>query len=129
MKHTLLFVLTTLAFASCATTSNLYPGTGRTFDVQAKSYDQVWNAAMKSVDEDMVVEEANKQSGTIRAKKYPYLGSSGEVVAIFIDNRAQGTYPIEIVTKNALQGPFQATSATDWTSVLTGRIKGNLSKN
>ncbi len=112
--------------ASCATTASLHPGSGRKFTAQAQNYEQLWTAAVRSLNEDMEIEEANKASGVIRAKKNPFFGSAGEAVAVFISPQTVGPYPIEIVVKSNLQGSLSGLESRDRTADLAARIKKNL---
>ncbi len=126
MKKIILAVMI-LAFSAigCATIDTLQPGTGEKFTIQGKSYDEIWNAAIKTAKISLTIVSSNKGHGSIRAEKGAGLATWGEVVGIFITPATNGasTYIVEVQSQKRLKGQI---TGQDWTETMTAGIKAEL---
>ena len=71
----LLVALTT----GCATTDSLEPGSGTSFQVKGRSYDQIWKAAVTTASRSLTIVEQSRESGTIKAESRVGLTTFGIV--------------------------------------------------
>ena len=118
-------VLGLFALVGCNTVDSVQPGKGQKFNVAARSYDQVWRAAIAVVSRQLTIVEESKASGTIKSESKAGFTTYGEVVGVFI--RPAGvnatSYEIEVVSlkRDAIQITGQ-----DWTKTVIAGIKAEL---
>ncbi len=114
-----------ILFSGCNTIDSVQPGKGQKFSVAARSYDQVWKAAVTVVSRQLTIVEESKASGSIKAESKAGLTTYGEVVGVFI--RPAGvnatSYEIEVVSlkRDAIQITGQ-----NWTNTMVAGIKAEL---
>lgn len=101
-----------LLISACVSTDSLQPNRGGTsFMVHGKTYEQIWNAAIKAMSTDMQIVESHKPSGAIKSR----VGSApnGKVVGFFIQPTIPSVdYTVTVVSKKwALREDL---SARDW---------------
>jgi hypothetical protein len=125
MRHwiiCLLFFVTT----GCATTGSLQPGTGGSiFEVRGKSYDEIWQAVVRTASRSLTIVESNKEAGNLTAESGAGMATWGEVVGIFvrpIKNGAQ-VYSVEV---QSLKRSMVQISGQDWTVTMIAGIKAEL---
>jgi uncharacterized lipoprotein len=113
--------------SACADSSSLSPGKGgSTVTVSGRSYDQVWNASIKSVTSlGLAITSSDKSRGIIKAEKGVGLTTWGEVVGVFISpaNVKAKHYTVEVQSEKHLQ--YQITGQ-DWTHSILEGIKAEL---
>ena len=112
-------------FSGCNTIDSVQPGKGQKFSVVARSYDQVWKAAVTVVSRQLTIVEESKAAGSIKAESKAGFTTYGEVVGVFI--RPAGvnatSYEIEVVSlkRDAIQITGQ-----NWTNTMVAGIKAEL---
>jgi hypothetical protein len=80
-------MLLALCLFGCATIDSLQPGRGgSTFEIHGKTYDEVWNAAVRTASRSLTIVESDKASGTLKAEKGVGMATWGEVVGIHPPN-------------------------------------------
>lgn len=134
----LLTIILSLFLSACASQNDLGTGkTGKSFTVSGHSYNQVWDAALASVNQttgdqaleiakDLHIKEQNRAQGKILASTGLSLLSWGEVVGIFITPpRNAASHTIEIESRAKLQTNV---FANNWEDELMTAIKHNLNK-
>ena len=86
----------------CVTTDMLQPGEGYRARFQGVTYDQLWQAALQAVAEQMPLGEVDPREGVIRAGTWPQLQTWGQVLAVFITpaDRPSPAYTVEVVSRN-----------------------------
>ena len=57
--------------AGCATIGSLQPGTGTgsTIEIEGRSYEEIWRAAVRTAGRSLTIVESDKPQGTIKAEK------------------------------------------------------------
>ena len=106
----------------------MQPATGNTpFTVTARSYDEVWTAAIRSVTRNLTIIDESKIAGRIRAKSNAGLMSGDDVVGVFISpaGRNAPSYTIEVQnlirSRGLISGP-----GPDWTRNIVAGINAEL---
>jgi hypothetical protein len=121
-------MLLALCLFGCATIDSLQPGRGgSTFEIHGKTYDEVWNAAVRSASRSLTIVESDKASGTLKAEKGVGMATWGEVVGIFIrptTNQA-ATYVVEVQSLKRSQVQI---TGQNWTSTMTTGIMAELNQ-
>lgn len=126
MKKVFVFTLTLLMLSACSTVDSLGKGRGgSTFEVKAKSYDEVWKAAVRTASRSLTIVESNKDDGVLKAEKGAGLSTWGEVVGIFITPTKNGasSYTIEIQSLKRASGQI---TGQDWTMTMKSGIIAEL---
>lgn len=126
MKTAMTAFFAVLLMSGCSTIDSVRPGAGgSTFDIQGKTYSQVWNAAIETVSSQLTIVGANRQTGDIRAEKGVGLATWGEVVGVFIRptiaNADIYTVEVQSLKRSALQITGQ-----NWTNTVVEGIKARL---
>lgn len=97
-----------LLLAACASVDSLQlsNGSGKSFVVPGKNYEQIWHAATVAMRTDMIIVESHKPSGVIKSRVVN--GTAGKVVGFFIQptDESAPQYTITIVSKKPLQTQF-----------------------
>lgn len=101
--------------ASCATGDDWQSqsnNSGLRFTAQARSYDDVWTASIRSVTRNLTILDENKAQGRIRAESSAGLMTGTEVISVVISpaGRNVPSYMIEVRSsrsKNLISGPDQ----------------------
>lgn len=117
MKHYIVIVLFLLS--GCAT-KGATPPTATTIAVEARSYDEVWNASMAVIrNEGLTIVKSNRNTGELKAKhRYP-ASSEKEIVGVFISPPTNSDiYTIEVRT---LKG--SRPNSTNWDYIAVGLKK------
>ncbi len=122
----LLFLSLTIAISGCATVdsakSDLGKGTSQYFK---NSYNDVWNAALKSLGTlDISVSSSDKSTGTIIASKGVSAFSWGERIALRLTSDGSDQTRVEVVSNRAVDINV---TATDWTQEIFKNIGAQLS--
>jgi len=117
----LLVALTT----GCATTESLEPGSGTSFQVKGRSYDQVWKAAVTTASRSLTIVEQSRETGTIKAESRAGLATLGEVVGIFIRPARAGASAYTVEVQSQKRSKLQITGQ-DWTQTMVAGIKAEL---
>lgn len=126
MKRRNLLLMLALASAGCATTDSLQPGTGgSTFEVRGRSYDQIWNAIVRTASRSLTIVEENKAAGTLRAEKGAGLATWGEVAGVFVRPARAGA-PVYTVEVQSLKRSRIQITGQDWTTTMISGIKAEL---
>lgn len=88
--------------SGCVTTDMLQPGEGYRARFPGVSYDELWQAAVQAVGEQMPLGEVDRRGGVIRAATWPRLKTWGRVLAVFITpaDRPSPVYTVEVVSRN-----------------------------
>jgi len=120
-----LLVLLLLMFTGCATIGTLHPGSGRTFEVNDRNYNEVWKAAIRVAGRNLTIVQSNKDSGIIKAEARVGLATWGEVVGIFITPTREGEkkYNVEVVSQK--RSRLQITGQ-NWEETIVSGIKVEL---
>jgi predicted small secreted protein len=114
-----------LFVSGCNTVDSVQPGKGQKFTVAARSYDQLWKAAVTVVSRQLTIVEESKTAGSLKAESKAGVTTHGEVVGVFIHPAGvnAGSYEIEVVSlkRDAIQITGQ-----DWTNTIIAGIKAEL---
>ncbi|CAH1386594.1 hypothetical protein [Candidatus Nitrotoga sp. M5] len=129
MKYTAFLaaaIFALLSISGCATTDALQPGTGgSTFEVRGKTYDEVWQAVLRSAGRSFTIVENNKESGTLKAERGVGLTTMGEVVGVFVSPASNGA-PVYAIEVQSLKRSKLELTGQDWTSTIITGIKAEL---
>jgi len=129
MRRTLIIGLCFVAVTACTSVSRLDSTSSNriTFVVDGRNFDDLWDAAHKSLTEDLTIVAENRLSGYIKATSEADVAtmSAGEAVGIFItlmDNKAQ-RYWIAVVSEPLYQPVYLS---RDWHLKVARRMKTSL---
>jgi len=111
--------------AACASSSSLRSSDGRSFQVQDRSYSQVWNAAILTVASVGAIESENRRYGEVRGHRGASAFSWGDAVAVFIDppSETAGNFTVTVVSEHILQVQI---SGQDFESTMIATMKAHL---
>ncbi len=126
MKNFLSALISAFVVVGCATSDSLGKGRGgSTFEVRAKSYDEVWKAAVRTASRSLTIVESNKEDGVLKAEKGAGMATWGEVVGIFItpSKNESTTYTVEIQSLKRATGQL---TGQDWTMTMKSGILAEL---
>lgn len=126
MRRWMVGACVVFALSGCATIDSLEPGAGgATFQVRGKSYDEIWNAVVRTASHSLTIVESRKDAGTLRAEKSAGITTWGEVVGIFVRPTRNGApvYTVEVQSLTRLS--FQVTGQ-DWTTTMISAIQAEL---
>ena len=115
MKNLFAACIAVLLLSSCATGNDWQSqpnDSGLRFTAKARSYDDVWTAAIRSVTRNLTILDENKAQGRIRAQSSSGLMSGSEVIGVTISpaGRNVPSYLIEVRSsrsKSLISGPDQ----------------------
>lgn len=115
MKNLFAACIAVLLLASCATGNDWQSqqnDSGLRFTAKARSYDDVWTAAIRSVTRNLTILAENKAQGRIRAQSSSGLMSGTEVISVTISpaGRNVPSYMIEVRSsrsKSLISSPDQ----------------------
>ena len=122
MKFATLIVIF-FALAGCSTSGGIQPGSGSTFEVQGRSYDDVWTAAVTVSTRIITIESSDKATGTIRGHVRAGITTWGEVVAVFITQKGDMNHTVEVVSNK--RSKLQVTGQ-NWEQTIIAGIKAEL---
>jgi len=129
MKYTAFFaavIFALLSISGCVTTDTLQPGTGgSSFEVRGKTYDEVWQAVLRSAGRSFTIVEHNKETGTLKAERGVGLTTLGDVVGVFVSPTSNGA-PVYIIEVQSLKRSKLQQTGQDWTSSIIVGIKAEL---
>lgn len=111
----------------CATIGSLEPGTGggTTLEVEGRSYDEVWQAAVRTATRSLTIVESDKPRGSIKAEKAPGVTTWGEVVGIFIRPPHDGAAKYTVEVQSLKRARLQITGQ-DWATTMIVGIQTEL---
>jgi hypothetical protein len=118
-------VLLGLLLSACATVEGLRPGTGSVINIEGRTYEQIWKAAVKAANKNLTIVYNNKLRGEIRAEAAAKLASWGEVVGVFISPTTPTAerYTVEVVSQK--RSKFQLTGQ-NWERSILASIQTEL---
>jgi uncharacterized protein YceK len=126
MQISSILISSVFLFSGCATIDSLQPGSGgSTFEVRGKTYDDVWNASVRTASRSLTIVESDKQSGKLKAEKGVGMATWGEVVGIFI-YPVTSQAPVYNVEVQSLKRSRLQITGQDWTSTMVTGIKSEL---
>lgn len=128
MSATSRIVLVLLALAGlsgCNTIDSVQPGKGVSFQVQGKSYDQVWRASVAVTSRQLTLVEDSRQRGYIRAEAAAGMATWGEVVGVFITPTTPNAHSYNVEVVSLKRSAMQITGQ-DWTRTVITGIKAEL---
>ena len=122
----LLLVVGAGMLAGCAATTRVQPGSGSQLEVQGRTYDQVWRAAVKVVGHYLQIGPGtSKERGEIQAEGGGGRFLPDQVVGVFI--KPAGTpsdrYAVEVVSGKRRSGPVPA---KNWERTIIDDLKTEL---
>lgn len=93
-----------LIFGGCAGVGSLKPGGGLILEVEDRTYEQVWKAAVAAVGNHLAIVESDKKAGIIKSEMGMLGGMLpmfGEVVGVFIQPAKSGSnrFKVEVISK------------------------------
>lgn len=121
----LFLALLALASSGCNTIDSVQPGKGISFQVQGKTYDQVWRASVAVMSRQLTLVEDSKQRGFIRAEAAAGMTTWGEVVGVFITPTAPTAHSYNVEVVSLKRSAVQITGQ-DWTRTVITGIKAEL---
>ena len=113
--------------AGCATIGSLEPGTGAgtTIEIERRSYEAIWRAAVRTAGRSLTIVESDKPRGTIKAEKGAGMRTWGEVVGIFIRPPTSGAPKYTVEVQSLKRSRVQITGQ-DWTTTIIVGIETEL---
>jgi hypothetical protein len=97
-------ILSIVFMTGCATVGGLRPGTGSTFIINNRNYNEIWRASIRVVSRSLTIVESNKDDGVIKAVRRPSITNFGVVVGVFITEKVRDKkYEIEVLSKKRIQ--------------------------
>jgi hypothetical protein len=111
------------SLVACATSSDLQKGSGSTFEVLDRSYDDVWQAAVTVCTRIIIIEVSDKDTGTIKGHTSGGAFSSGEVVGVFITRHGGNKYSVDVVSKKRVTTQI---AGQNWEQTIIAGIKAEL---
>lgn len=126
MTYRHMLYLFILMIAGCAAPAASRSDASRVaFDIQDKSYDEVWRAMVNITGRQLTVIENNKTAGTLKARRGVVMGPWGDVISFTIRPTGNGapSYTIEMQSLDHPDVPF---STQDWVNTFIYRIKTEL---
>ena len=123
--RTLVAVLTLFVLFGCATVGELAPGSGSTFEVRGKSYDEIWRASVRAMSNGLTIVESDRTSGVIKSEARAGIATWGEVVGLFVTptTAVSSTYTVEVVSKKRIQTQI---TGQNWTPSVIANVKAEL---
>lgn len=112
-----------VSVAGCATLHSLEPGHDSKHTFNDKTYDQVWNAAIKASTTILTVVESDKEKGVIKCEKGAGMATWGEVVGIFITKKSDRAVDLEV---ESLKRSSLQITGQNWEKTIIERIKAEL---
>lgn len=111
--------------AGCATVGSLRPGSGSTFEVYDRSYDEIWKATVSVISRNLTIVESNKDGGAIKAEARAGIATWGEVVGVFITpiSRGEKKYTVEVLSLKRSMGQI---TGQNWAPGIIAGIKAEL---
>ena len=103
-----------LTATGCASMDDVQRGTGRSVEIQNRSYEEIWRAALRVADAHFTILEQDQQRGIIHAERtMHFMGEWGDWVGIFItpSHPGAGRYVVEVVKRKKLRTQV---SGQDW---------------
>jgi hypothetical protein len=126
MRRWITCLFISLVVTGCATIGSLQPGTGgSTFEVRGKSYDEIWQAVVRTASRSLTIVESNKEAGILKAEKGAGMATSGEVVGIFVRPTTNGA-SVYVVELQSLKRSRLQITGQDWTTTMIAGIKAEL---
>jgi hypothetical protein len=125
MKHWLILYFLALSVTGCAGTDSVLSRTWNTnFEIQGKTYDEIWDATRKSARR-LARTSGDKAAGTLHAEKRSGRASEGEAVIVTITPAENGADIYSISVQNIMA---QAVSGRgqDLASRMAGSIQSEL---
>jgi hypothetical protein len=102
MKHWIILLFLALSVTGCAGTDSIQSRTWNSnFEVQGKTYDEIWDATRKSVRR-LAQTSGDKAAGILRAEKRSGRASEGEAVVVTITPAENGADVYSISVQNIL---------------------------
>ena len=111
------------ALVACSTTGGIQKGSGSTFEVLDRSYDDVWHAAVTVCTRTITIEVSDKQTGTVKGHVRAGMATWGEVVGVFITQHGGNKHTVEVVSNK--RSKMQITGQ-DWQPTIIAGIKAEL---
>ncbi len=118
-------IVSALCFSGCNTIDSVQPGKGISFQVQGKTYDQVWKASVAVMSRQLTLVEDSKQRGFIRAEAAAGMTTWGEVVGVFITPTTPNAHSYNVEVVSLKRSAMQITGQ-DWTRTVITGIKAEL---
>ena len=120
------FVIIVFFIHGCATIGSINPGSGSTFTVKEKSYEEIWESAVRTMTNDLSLAKSNKDTGIIKSKASVGVASWGAVVGLFIKppKKNQDEYIVEVVSKKRMQTQI---TGPNWEKRIITNMKAELS--
>ena len=123
MIRSLILSCAIIVVYGCSTSGGIQPGSGSTFEVQGRSYDDVWRAAVTVSTRIITIESSDKATGTIRGHVRAGMTTWGEVVAVFITQKGDMNHTVEVVSNK--RSKLQVTGE-NWEQTIIAGIKAEL---
>ena len=117
MKRASMRIAFTIAAAillvGCQSMSDLKPGDGRKATITGRSYDEIWEAALRVADEHFEIREQDRARGVILAERTVSASSYGAWIGTYITPPIQGApaYTVEVVRRKKMTTNF---GEQDW---------------
>lgn len=123
-----LFVCLALFLGACQSLSDVKPGDGKKLTIEQRSYDDIWNAALRVANEHFEIREQDKAHGIILAERTPTFIEARSYIGLYITPPAPGaqSYTVEVVrrkrmTTNQNVQDWERKVLRDVADVLAGR--------
>src|SRR5262245_982733 len=97
-----LFVaLATLSLVACQSLSDVKPGDGKKLRIDERSYEDIWNAALRAAQEHFEIREQDRPRGIILAERTRTFMEAPSWIGIYIDPPVSGarSYTVEVVRR------------------------------
>jgi uncharacterized lipoprotein len=120
--------LVMLVLAACQSLSDVKPGDGKRLTIERRSYDDIWQAALRVAQEHFEIREQDRSRGIILVERTRTFMEAPSWIGVFISPPASGanTYTVEVVrrkwmTTNVNVQNWETKVLRDLEDVLAGR--------
>ncbi len=126
MKYPSVLAVIAILIAGC--TSPVATNTGSretTFEIQGKTYDEVWSTIERIAGQNLAITERNKASGLLKATRGVVMGPWGYEVEFSVSPAHNGAaeYTVEL---EVTEQPDSKLPALDWENTVVTQIKSEL---
>ncbi|MGC2456731.1 MAG: hypothetical protein WA435_01895 [Gallionellaceae bacterium] len=126
MKYRTILWTAALLLAGCASAGSTAGGANEiTFDVQGKTYDEVWSAIERVAGQNLTIAEENKASGSVKATRGVVMGPWGNEVEFSVRPAHDGASEYSIELESTKQ-PESRLPTQDWANTMVYQIKAEL---
>ena len=95
------------------------------FDIQGRTYDEVWSAIERVVGQSLTITERNKAAGTLKATRGVVMGPWGNEIEFSVRPAHEGAPEYSVELESSKQ-PESRLPTEDWANTMVYKIKAEL---